>query len=149
MEGLGNVAETIRKTTEAYSQALAAAMALLAAAPKGGPVANPAVEQWLRLARMTKDGLVTAIEQGFELWEREYRRAMSGAAAASSPAPATNPFEIWAENWRKALEAMTAASTAKAADPWAEQAKQQAELMQKTLQEGLNAWQRMWSPPRS
>ena len=95
MDGLGNVAETIRKTTEAYSQALAAAMTLLAAAPKTGSAANPAVEQWLRMARMTKDGLITALEQGFELWEREYRRAMSGAASSPSPPAAANPIEIW------------------------------------------------------
>lgn len=147
MDGLGNVAETIRKTTEAYSQALATAMSLLAAAPSTGAAANPAVEQWLRLARMTKDGLITAIEQGFELWEREYRRAMSGAPGAPAPPPETNPFELWTENWKKAVEAMTA--TQKPADPWTEQARRQAEVMQKTLQESLTAWQRLWSPPRS
>ena len=145
MNGLNDVAETIRKTTEAYSQALATAMGLLASAPPAGGGSNPAVEQWLRLARMTKDGLITAIEQGFELWEREYRRAMSGGAAA--PAAAANPIEIWTENWRKAVEAMTAGP--KAADPWADQARRQAEVMQKTLQEGLSAWQRLWAPPRS
>ena len=142
---VNNVAETIRKTTEAYSQALATAMSLLAAAPTTGGATSPAVEQWLRLARMTKDGLITAIEQGFELWEREYRRAMTGASTAAPPA--ANPIEIWTENWRKALETMTA--TPKPADPWAEQARRQAETMQKTLQESLNAWQRLWAPPRS
>ncbi len=144
MNGVDNVAETIRKTTEAYSQALATAMSLLAAAPNAGAAANPAVEQWLRLARMTKDGLITAIEQGFALWEREYRRSMTGAPA---PPPAANPFELWTENWKKAVEAMTA--TQKPTDPWAEQARRQAEAMQKTLQESLVAWQRLWAPPRS
>jgi len=147
MDGLGNVAETIRKTTEAYSQALATAMSLLAAAPSTGAAANPAVEQWLRLARMTKDGLITAVEQGFELWEREYRRAMAGSPPA--PPPGANPFELWTENWKKAVEAMTATATQKPADPWAEQARRQAEVMQKTLQESLATWQRLWSPPRS
>jgi hypothetical protein len=143
MESLPNVAETIRKTTEAYSQALATAMSFLATAPKVEPPASAAVEQWLRLARMTKDGLVMAIEQGFQLWEREYRRATTGAGTAPAP-PAANPVEVWAENWRTTLDSLTAA--ARPADPWAEQAKRQAELMQKTLQEGLAAWQRLWPP---
>jgi hypothetical protein len=145
MNELPNVTEAIRKTTEAYTQALATAMSMLASAPTTAAGGNPAVEQWLRLARMTKDGLITAIEQGFVLWEREYRRILTGSA--TPPAPPSNPIEAWSAEWKKALDAFT--TTGRPADPWSEQTRRSAEAMQAALQEGLNAWQRLWPPPRT
>ena len=42
-------------------------------------IAIALVENWLRVARMSKDGVITALEQGFKLWEREIRRTVSSA----------------------------------------------------------------------
>jgi hypothetical protein len=59
------------------------------------------VENWLRLARMSKDAMVNALEQGFETWEREIRRTTIQSGATAAP---TNPFDAWSENWRKAVD---------------------------------------------
>jgi hypothetical protein len=51
-------------------------------------------------------------------------------------------MEAWAENWRKATESFSASGD------WTEAARKQAESVQKTLQDGLRAWQRMWEPEK-
>jgi hypothetical protein len=144
MDSGPNVADAITRTTEAYTRALATAMSFLAtASPR--EAASPAAEQWLRLARMTKDGVLLAIEQGFVLWERECRRVLAGGATlAPGPLP-LNPIEAWTDSWRKALESLNAA--ARPDDAWAASARKQAEAMQQMVQEGLTAWLRLWQPP--
>lgn len=142
MDTQSSFAEAIRKTTDAYAQALTAVMNAVAAAPKPGDDAGRArTDQWLRLARMSKDSAVTALDHGFALWERECRRMLE-AAAPTPPAPLTNPMELWAENWKKALDAVVPAG--KPTDTWSEQARKQVEAVQQTLQESVAAWQRLW-----
>lgn len=147
MDNLSSIAEAIRKASEAYGEALAAAGKALENLAKqaSGADRDRIVEHWLRIARMSKDGVITALEQGFELWERECRRmaASGGTAGASAP---RNPMEAWAENWRKAAEAFTAGTSG--SSNWAEEARKQAEAVQKTLQEGMRAWQRLWEPEK-
>jgi hypothetical protein len=94
---------------------------------------------------MAKDGMVTALEQGFQWWERQLReqvRRTGSAAGAGSEKKHANPMEAWAENWRKATESFSASGD------WTEAARKQAESVQKTLQDGLRAWQRMWEPEK-
>lgn len=142
-DNLSGIGEAIRKASEAYIEALTAvtrALTDLAAQSGAAPDRERMVENWLRVARMSKDGVVSALEQGFELWEREVRRMAAGGAAAAPKA--ANPMEAWAENWRKATEAFAGTGA------WGEQARKQAEAVQQMLQEGMRAWQRLWEPPK-
>src|SRR5438552_18237797 len=86
MENDANFADAVRKTFEAYTEALSAVMKAIEKLPKqGGDAHRQMVEQWLALARMSKESVVAAINQGFDLWERECRRL---ARAPHSPGPA-------------------------------------------------------------
>lgn len=142
-EDLSGIREAIRTASEAYVEALTAvtkALTNLAGQSGGGADRERMIENWLRVARMSKDGVVNALEQGFEMWEREIRRTATGKTAA--PWKSANPMEAWAENWRKATEAFAGSNA------WGEEARKQAETVQQTLQEGLRAWQRLWEPPK-
>ena len=134
-ENLSDISEAIRKASEAYAQAIAAVSKALQniAAQASSTDRDRLIESWLRVARMSKDGMITAIEQAYEFWEREVRRASPGSAGAR----ASNPMDTWAENWRKATEAFTTGN-------WSEEARKQADNVQKILTDGVRAWQRMW-----
>jgi hypothetical protein len=139
-EGPAGIAEAIQAATAAYVEALSAVGKTLQklAGQSGFPDRDRVVENWLRVARMSKDGVVNALEHGFELWEREVRRVVSEASGTAQKA-AGNPTEAWAENLRKATEAFTSGSAG-----WGEEARKQAETVQKTLADGMRAWQRLW-----
>lgn len=142
-EDLSGIREAIRMASEAYIEALTAVTrALTNLAGRSGDAADRerTVENWLRVARMSKDGMVTALEQGFELWEREIRGIATGKTAAAWKS--ANPMEAWAENWRKATETFAGSSA------WSDEAHKQAEAVQKMMEEGLRAWQRLWEPPK-
>src|SRR6516162_1277396 len=134
-DNLSDIGEAIRKASEAYAQAIAAVSKALQniAAQASSTDRDRLIESWLRVARMSKDGMITAIEQAYEFWEREVRRASPGSAGAR----ASNPMDTWAENWRKATEAFTTGN-------WSEEARKQADNVQKILTDGVRAWQRMW-----
>jgi hypothetical protein len=144
MDNVSGIAEAIRKATEAYAESLAAVTKALQnlASQTSGADRERVVENWLRLARMSKDGVVTALEHGFELWERECRR-MASAPEGASAQGASDPMAAWAENWRKATEAFSGSTSG-----WSEEARKQAETVQKTLQDGMRAWQRLWEPQK-
>jgi hypothetical protein len=140
MDTLPDFAEAIRKVTAAYAEGFSIMAKSVGSLPKGSTDARQLTEHWLRQARMIKDGTVTAIDQGFELWEREIRRLLdSGASTATAPPASANPMEVWAENWKKGLETMLGAGAT-----WNEEARKQMESLQKTMQEGLSAWQRLF-----
>ena len=147
-EDFSNIGEVIRKAGEALAETLSAvnkAVKDLAAHAGANVDREQMVENWIRAARMAKDGMVTALEQGFQWWERHLReqvRRTSAASSGGSEKKFANPMEAWAENWRKATEAFTASGV------WTEAARKQAESVEKTLQEGLRAWQRMWEPEK-
>jgi hypothetical protein len=134
-DNLSEIGEAIRKASEAYAQAIGAVSKALQniASQAGSGDRDRLIENWLRVARMSKDGMITAIEQAYEFWEREVRRNAAGGAAARP----SNPMDAWAENWRKATEAFTSGN-------WNEEARKQAESVQKILTDGIRAWQRMW-----
>jgi len=142
-DNLSGIGEAIRKASEAYAEAIAAVTKALQniTAQTSSADRDRLVENWLRVARMSKDGVVTAMEQGFELFEREVRRMV--AAAGGAAAKPANPMEAWAENWRKATEAFSAGGGG-----WGEEARKQAETIQKTLADGVRAWQRLWEPEK-
>jgi hypothetical protein len=144
MDNVSGIADAIRKATEAYAESLAAVTKALQnlASQTSGADRERVVENWLRLARMSKDGVVTALEHGFELWERECRR-MASAPEGASAQGASDPMAAWAENWRKATEAFSGSTSG-----WSEEARKQAETVQKTLQDGMRAWQRLWEPQK-
>lgn len=143
MDNVSGIADAIRKATEAYTEALGTVTKALQnlASQAGGADRERVVENWLRLARMSKDGAVSALEHGFELWERECRRMASAPAGAAQET--SDPMAAWAENWRKATEAFTGSTGG-----WSEEARKQAETIQKTLQDGMRAWQRLWEPQK-
>lgn len=143
METLPNIADAIRRVSEAYAEALSIMTKALESLPKPGNEAQRRLaEEWLRVARMGKDGIVAALNQGFGLWERECLRALG----ALPPEPQGNPMEAWADNWRSTLDVFAVAS--KLGDAWSEEARKQAELVQQTIQEGLRAWQQFWQAPK-
>lgn len=138
-DSLSDISEAIRKASEAYAEAIAAVSKALQniAAQAGGGDRDRLVENWLRVARMSKDGMITAIEQAYEFWEREVRRSATGSTSAK----ASNPMDAWAENWHKATEAFASGN-------WSDEARKQAENVQKILTEGIRSWQRMWEPEK-
>jgi hypothetical protein len=145
MSGQAEFADAIRKTAEAYAEALSAVMKALEALPKTrGDEYRQQAEQWLGLARMGKDGAVAAIQQGFDLWERECRQLV-GAPHGPTAASAENPMLAWAEAWRKTVEGLSAAG--RPGEAWSEAARRQAEMAGQMWQESLRAWQRLWPPP--
>ncbi|MEK6661756.1 MAG: hypothetical protein AABY63_07740, partial [candidate division NC10 bacterium] len=98
------------------------------------------LDQWLTLARVNKNTVVTALNEGFALWERECRRLIGAPHAAIQPS--LNPLEVWAENWRKTVDAFAASS--QLGQTWSEAVRKQVQLVQQTMQEGLSAWQQLW-----
>ncbi|MGH7913513.1 MAG: hypothetical protein ACREPW_02530 [Candidatus Binataceae bacterium] len=146
-EDFSGIGDVIRKAGEAFAETLSAvnkAVKDLAAQTGAGVDREQMVENWLRAARMSKDGIVTALEQGFQWWERQVREQVRRTASAAGPGEKkhVNPMEVWAENWRKATESFGASGK------WTEEARKQAESAQKTLQDGLRAWQRLWEPEK-
>jgi hypothetical protein len=138
-DNLSGIGEAIRKASEAYAEAIAAvnrALQNLATQAAGGD-RERLVENWLRVARMSKDGMITAIEQAYEYWERQMRQTATGAPS-SKP---SSPMDAWADNWRKATEAFTTGN-------WGDEARKQAESVQKILADGIGAWQRLWEPEK-
>src|SRR5260370_8580855 len=109
MDNVSGIADAIRKATEAYTEALGTVTKALQnlASQRGGADRERVVENWLRLARMSKDGAVSALEHGFELWERECRR-MAAAPGGAAAQETSDPMAAWAENCRKPTEPFTA-----------------------------------------
>jgi hypothetical protein len=138
-DNFSDIGEAIRKASEAYAQAIAGVSKALQsiATQAGGADRDRLIENWLRVARMSKDGMITAIEQAYEFWEREMRRGTSGGAAGKP----SNPMEAWAENWRKATEAFASGN-------WGAEARKQAENVQKIMTDGIRAWQHLWEPEK-
>ena len=144
-DNLSGIGEAIRRASEAYTEALtsvAKALSGMAGAMPGSD-RDRIVENWLRIARMSKDGVITAIEQGFELWEREIRRTVA-AARGNAANKASSPMDAWSDNWKRATEAFTTSDFA----GLGAEARKQAEAVQKTLQDGLKAWQKLWEPEK-
>jgi hypothetical protein len=142
-EDLSAISEAIKKASEAFVEAISAVSKTIqgAAAKPAGPDRDRLVENWLRIARMSKDGVITAVEHGFEIWERQVRRMT--AAAGSGAKASSDPMEAWTENLRKATESFISGGAS-----LGEEARKQAEAVQKTMTEGIRAWQRLWEPPR-
>src|SRR5262249_19623563 len=138
-DNLSNIGEAIRKASEAYAEAIAAVSKALQniAAQAGGADRDRLIEEWLRVARMSKDGMLTGIVQAYEFWEREIRRGSSGGSSAQP----SNPMDAWSENWRKATEVFASGN-------WGAEARKQAESVQKIMTDGIRAWQRMWEPEK-
>jgi ParB-like chromosome segregation protein Spo0J len=138
---LSDIVKAMRKAGDAYAETLATLSKAFEQMPKqaAGLIGDRAqiLENWLRVARMSKDGLVISIEQGFELWERECRRMAASAKSGAAEAP--SPFEAWAENWKRASEALLAGSST-----WNSETQKFAKGVQESLQEGLHAWQSLW-----
>jgi len=134
------ISDAIQKSGEAFASAISAVGKALRDASNlpGGPDRDRLLENWMRVARLGKEGVVTAIEQGFELWEGQVRRmAARGMDAQDRP---KDPFEAWTENWRKAIEAFSTGN-------WGDEVRRQAEAVQKTIGDNIRAWQRLWGPP--
>src|SRR5437868_14506940 len=117
-DNISGIGEALRKAGEAYAEAIAAVSKALQnlATQAGGGDRERLVENWLRVARMSKDGMITAIEQAYEYWERQVRQTATGSQS-SRP---SSPMDPWAENWRKATEAFTSGN-------WSDEARKQAE----------------------
>jgi hypothetical protein len=136
--------DAIKQSNEAYAAAISALGKAVQNLASGTPSSDRdrLVDNVLRLARMSKDTVVAAIEQGFELWERQVRRvASAGAETPASRAGASNPTEVWAENWRKATEAFVGGGVN-------DEVRKQVETVQNAFLEGIRAWQRLWEPEK-
>lgn len=135
-DNLSDIGDAIRQAGEAYADTITKLTnAMLGnTAQSTTPDRGPIVENWLRLARMSKDGMVKALEQGFETWEREIRRTTIQSGATAAP---TNPIDVWSENWRKAVESFAGGADTK-------EFRKQAEATRSRFAEGMHAWQRLW-----
>ncbi|MBV8360313.1 MAG: hypothetical protein JO189_20630 [Deltaproteobacteria bacterium] len=144
--------EAIKQSNEAYAAAISALSKAVQNLPTGAPRSDRErfVDNVLHLARISKNAVVTAIEQGFELWERQVRQVSAGGTEVTSSRPDTasrpgtagsNPIEAWAENWRKATETFITGGGN-------EELRRQAEAVQNAFVEGIRAWQRLWEPER-
>lgn len=143
-DNLGGIGDAIRIAGEAFAEAISSmgkTVEDLTTKATPGPDRDRMIENWLRIARMSKDGAITAIEHGFEVWEREVRRlATSGSATKSS----ANPMDAWADNLRKATESLLGGNVSNLG----EETRKQAESIQKTVADGIRAWQRLWEPEK-
>ncbi len=146
MDAQATLADAIRKTFEAYTEGLAAVMKVLGGdlPRESGELHRRAVEQWLDLARANKDSFVTAVNQSFDIWERECRRLVGAPHLPGAPAFGANPMEVWLENWQRAVAAMTAGSVPGA--PYRDLVRRQTELVQQALLDGISVWRRFWQP---
>ncbi len=71
------ILEAIGRASDAYAGRLSATLAALESFPRlPREVHRHAVEEWLDLAQTSKEGLIAAVSQGFERFERECRRAL-------------------------------------------------------------------------
>ncbi len=136
------ISDAIQKSGDALAKAISAvgkALRDVSSLP-GSSDRDRLLENWMRVARLSKDGVVNAIEQGFERWERQIRQmASQGGRAEARP---TNPMDAWTENWRTAIEAFTSGGNR------SEEVRRQAEKVQQTLAEGIRAWQRLFEPDK-
>jgi hypothetical protein len=139
---LTDIGDAIRRASEGFAEAITAVSKSIQNAAKGGGDRERAIENWLRIARMSKDGVITAIEHGFEVWEREIRRATS-AGSGSTPKEPPNPMEAWAENLRKATDAFLGDAPAAS-----DEVRKQTEAVRKSFADGIRAWQRLWEPDK-
>jgi len=143
-DNLSGIGEAMRKASQAFADAIESVSKSIqsATAQGSGPDRERLVENWLRIARMSKDGMITAVEHGFEVWEREVRRMASSGKEGDK---AASPLEAWAENLRKATESIIGSG---AATNLGDEARKQAESVQKAFAEGIRAWQRLWEPEK-
>jgi coproporphyrinogen III oxidase-like Fe-S oxidoreductase len=142
-DNLSGIGDAMRKAAEALAEAISSVSKSIQSSMAGmaAPDRERLVENWLRIARMSKDGAITAIEHGYETWEREVRRLAgvgSGAASASS-----DPMAAFTENLRKATEAVMSGASG-----IGEEARKQTESLQKTVSEGIRTWQKLWESDR-
>jgi len=143
-DNLSGISDAIKKASEAFAEAIAAVTQSIqgAAEQTSGPERDRMVENWLRIARMSKDGMITAVEHGFEVWEREIRRVTAATGGASKAS--ANPMEAWADNLRKATESLMSGG----GSSFSAEARKQAEAVQKTIADGVRAWQKLWEPDK-
>jgi len=129
--------------SEDEKEALAATMKAIADLPReGGQLHRQTVEQWLGMARANKGNFVAAVNQGFDIWERECRRLIGAPHQSGALPVGANPMEVWLENWQRAVAAMTAGSVP--GEPYRELVRRQTELVQQALLDGVGAWRRRW-----
>lgn len=149
--------EAIKQANEAYAAAISTLSKVVQNLSREAPASRrePPVEQVLRAGRLSKDSIIAAIEQGFELWERQVRQLAAARAESSQSGPSDrpnlterpnpvrpNPIEVWAENWRKATEALATGNPS-------EELRKQSDAVQKAFVEGIRAWQRLWESGRA
>lgn len=137
-DNLSGIEEAIRQASQGFAEAIMAVSKSIQNAAKGGGDRERAIENWLRIARMSKDGVITAIEHGFEVWEREMRRATS-ANGRSAPKASSQPMEAWAENLRKATDALLGRGPDSS-----DEMGRPIESVRKAVADSIRAWQRLW-----
>ncbi len=65
---------------------------------------NAVMDQWFAFNRMTKDAVITAMNQAFDLWEGECRRLLGAMPIAGTGPSTPNVVEAWVDTWRKWTE---------------------------------------------
>lgn len=137
-----DIPDAIGNAWNAYAEGLTAVAHALESLPeRRGDAQRHVVDDWLGLARTSKESFVTAVDQSFEVFERECRRRAGVAHSARFDPGPVNPLERWAESWKDAGETLTAIGSSGGA--YAEGARRHAESARHALEDGLRAWQRM------
>ena len=141
--------------TRAYEDGLAAiGSAINDIGKKRIPESERQIERWIGVARAAKDGYVAAIDQGFKLWEKRIRRALTPEKSEpekenrrEQKAPSSQ-LDAWMEEWRNANESFMRSV---ADSGIGEEALKQARELRKTVEGGLKNLQKLWqasSEPR-
>ena len=111
------------------------------------PDSERQIERWIGVARAAKDGYVAAIDQGFAMWERRIRRALSPEKSEPEKEsrrehkPQSSQLDAWVEEWRKANESFMRSV---ADSGLGEEALKQARELRKTVEGGLKNLQKLW-----
>jgi hypothetical protein len=142
------IGKLLRDITRAYEDGLAAiGSAINDIGKRRIPDSQRQIERWIGVARAAKDGYVAAIDQGFALWERRIRRALTPRESEKESrreqkAPA-GQLDAWVEEWRKANESFMRSI---GESGLGEEALKQAKELRKTFENGLKNLARLWQP---
>jgi hypothetical protein len=143
--GIGKLLSDI---TRAYEDGLAAiGGAINDLGKRRIPDSERQIERWIGVARAAKDGYVAAIDQGFAMWERRIRRALSPEKSELEKESRrehkaqSSQLDAWVEEWRKANESFMRSV---ADSGLGEEALKQARELRKTVEGGLKNLQKLW-----
>jgi hypothetical protein len=135
------IGKLLRDVTQAYVDGLSTiGGAITDLAKRRIPDSERQMERWIGIARAAKDGYVAAIDQGFAIWERRIRQAITSEQTSKAP---TSQIESWLEDWRHANESFIQSIRDSGLG---EEALKQTRELRKAFDDGLKNLAKLWQP---